>query len=68
MAFEDELAALNEWHFFREFTYSKSTFRPAPSQEVELADSIIWIGNLLVVYQLKEREARGATTVVAEKR
>jgi hypothetical protein len=68
MAFEDELAALNEWHFFREFTYSKSTFRPAPSQEVELADSIIWIGNLLVVYQLKEREARGATTVEAEKR
>jgi hypothetical protein len=68
MAFEDELAALNEWHFFCEFTYSKTTFRPAPSQEVELADSIIWIGDLLAVYQLKEREAQSATTVEAEKR
>jgi hypothetical protein len=68
MAFADELAALNEWHFFREFTYSKTTFRPAPSQKVELADAIIWIGDLLVVYQLKEREAQSDTTVEAEKR
>ena len=68
MAFEDELTALNEWYFFGEFTYSKMTFRPAPSQEVELADSIVWIGNLLVVYQLKEREAQSATTIDAEKR
>jgi len=33
MAFEEELAALNEWHFCREFTYSQTTFRPAPTQE-----------------------------------
>ena len=55
MSFDDDLAALNEWHFFREFTYSKSTFRPLPSEEKELADAIIWIGELLAVYQLKER-------------
>ena len=68
MTFENELAALNEWHFFREFTYSNSTFRPVPSQEVELADSIVWIGNLLAVYQIKERKIRNASTVEAEKR
>ena len=68
MAFEDELNALNEWYFFREFTYSKTTFHPTPSQEVELADSIIWIGDLLVVYQLKERETQKVTTAKAEKR
>lgn len=68
MTFEDDLAALNEWHFFHEFTYSKAAFRPIPSQEAELADSIIWIGNLLIVYQLKERRAQRSTTVEAEKR
>ena len=66
MTFENDLATLNEWYFFREFTYSRNTFRPSPSREVELADSIIWIGDLLVVYQLKERMAPSATTVEAE--
>jgi hypothetical protein len=36
MAFEDKLNELNEWHFFREFTYSKLIFRPTPTHEVEL--------------------------------
>jgi hypothetical protein len=68
MTFEDEFATLNEWFFFREFTYSKTTFCPAPPKEVELADSIIWIGNLLLIYQLKERETLSATTAEAEER
>lgn len=68
MTLEDDIAALNEWHFFREFTYSKTTFRPVPSQEAELADSIIWIGNLLIIYQLKERQVQSSTTVETEKR
>lgn len=68
MPFEDALAELNAYYFFREFTYSKTTFRPKPSLEVELADSILWIDHLLAVYQLKEREAQSATTVEAEER
>lgn len=56
MTFADDLAALNAWHFFREFTYARNTFRPAPGQEFELADSLIWLGDLLIAYQLKERE------------
>jgi hypothetical protein len=55
MAFADELVALNEWHFFREFTYSRTIFRLAQGQDVEFADSLIWLGDLLLVYQLKER-------------
>ena len=68
MNFEDEHAALHEWHFFREFTYSKTKFRPIPSTELELADSVIWIGDLLVIYQLKERVVQGNTTAEVEKR
>jgi hypothetical protein len=55
-SFADELAALNEWHFFREFVYSQTTFRPIPGREVELADSIVCLGDVLIAYQLKERE------------
>jgi hypothetical protein len=68
MTFEDELAALNEWHFFREFTYSKMTFSPVPSQEAELADSVIWLDDFLAIYQLKERNTKGTTTADAERR
>ena len=56
MTFAETLADLNEWHFFKEFVYSKNTFRPAPNQELELADNVLWLGDLLLAFQLKERE------------
>ena len=68
MAFADELAALNEWHFFREFVYSRNTFQPSPGQEVELADSLMWLGDLLIAYQLKERELVPGANAETEKR
>ena len=68
MAFADELASLNEWHFFREFVYSRNTFRPAPGQEVELADNLVFLGGLLVAYQLKEREVVPDANANTEKR
>lgn len=60
MAFSDELAALNESYFFSEFTYSRNTFLPLVGQEVELADSLIWLGDSLIAFQLKERALIGA--------
>jgi hypothetical protein len=66
MAFEDSIASLNEFFFFQEFTYSKTTFRPQPGREVELADSLLWIGNAAVAFQLKERETLQATTADKE--
>ncbi|MEL7024209.1 MAG: hypothetical protein AAGL69_10715 [Pseudomonadota bacterium] len=68
MTFEDELANLHEWHFFREFVYSHTTFRPSASDEVELADSVIWIGSLLFAYQLKERDKKHARSGETERR
>ena len=62
MKFEDEIASLNEHFFFGEFTYATNTFRPGPSTEVELADSIIWLDDMLVVFQLKERGKIGKTS------
>lgn len=68
MAFADELAALNEWHFFREFVYSRNTFQPSPGEEVELADNLTWPGDLLIAYQLKERELVPDANAETEKR
>ncbi len=67
-SFADELAALNEWHFFREFVYSQTTFRPAPGSEVELADNVVCLGDILIAYQLKEREHVADTNAATEKR
>jgi hypothetical protein len=69
MSFADTLASLNEWHFFQEFVYSQNTFQPAPPQtEVELADSVLWLGDMLLAFQLKEREATEETTEAAERK
>jgi len=68
MNFAETLADLNEWHFFKEFVYSKNTFRPTPQQEVELADNVLWLGDLLLAFQLKEREPTASTTEAAERK
>ena len=69
MTFADSLAELNEWHFFQEFVYSKNTFRPAPPQtEVELADSVLWLGDLLLAFQLKERKPTSEPTETSERK
>ncbi|MBT2333201.1 hypothetical protein J7E49_04685 [Variovorax paradoxus] len=68
MNFAELLADLNEWHFFKEFVYSKTTFHPNPQQEVELADNILWLGDLLLAFQLKEREPVEGATEASERR
>lgn len=67
-SFADELAALNQWHFFREFVYSQTTFRPIPSQEVELADNLVCLGEIMIGYQLKEREQVAGADAESERR
>lgn len=65
MSFEDDISALNQAYFFREFTYSNAKFRISSDfgvGEVELADGLLWVDTGLVVYQLKEREQQPNTT------
>jgi len=68
VTFAASLADLNEWHFFKEFVYSKNTFRPTPQRELELADNVLWLGKLLVAFQLKERVADASTDADAERK
>lgn len=68
MRFEDKIATLNELYFFREFTFSRNTFRPRPQDEVEFADNVIWLHDLLILYQVKERNAPANTTPEREEK
>jgi len=66
MSFEEDIASINEFYFFREFTFSHTTFRPTATREVEFADNVIWLGNNLILYQLKERKAAQNATPKSE--
>lgn len=68
MTLETDIGNINEYFFFKEFTYSKNTFRPSPKAEIEFADSIIWLDELAIIFQLKERNASGATTPDSEEK
>lgn len=66
MKFEGALGKLNETYFFREFTFSSNTFRPDRRTELELADAVVWLDDLLIVVQVKERYAAFGATPVDE--
>ena len=55
MTLEEFTAQLNANTFWKEFTFSETRFFPRPKQQVELADGIVKIGPLALVFQLKER-------------
>lgn len=55
MDLEADLAASNADFFLREFTYSGCRFRDANRQERQLCDCAIWIDDLLVLLEVKER-------------
>jgi hypothetical protein len=54
---EDFVAQLNANIFYREFSFSKNTFVPNHAEsEREFADHVIWLDDLLIIYQLKQRD------------
>ena len=68
MTFEEEISTINQAYFFKEFTYSKTTFSPESQTELELADNLIWLESELIVFQIKEREQQDGTTPEREQR
>lgn len=68
MTFEEDIAELNEFYFFREFTFSENTFRTSQNQEVELADNIVCLDEPLIIYQLKERNTPISTSPEKEEK
>jgi len=66
MSFENDLGNMNESFFFREFTYSSNTFKPDRKTEYELADSVVWLDEFLMVVQVKERFPSFGATIQDE--
>jgi hypothetical protein len=56
MNIEDQISELNEFYFFREFTYSENKFIKNDGQEVEIADNIVFLDNIFIIYQIKTRK------------
>lgn len=52
---ERYISKLNSNVFFREFSFARNNFSPVPKRELEFADHVIWIDDLMITFQLKER-------------
>ena len=66
MNLEEQMSKLNEFYFFKEFTYSSTLFKRKDGQEIEVADKVLIIDDLYIVYQLKERFEPESTTADKE--
>ena len=52
---ESAISHVNRNHFLREFTYSNQRFKTDAGED-EFADSAIWIDDLLILQEFKDRE------------
>jgi hypothetical protein len=68
MNLEELTTKVNANIFLREFSFSKNTFSPRPEQTLELADQVIWIDDILMVCQLKERQEEPGSTAESERK
>ena len=59
---------INARFFFKEFTYFNTEFRTKYKEEFELADGMVWLDNLLFVFQMKERNANYAKSEDSERK
>jgi hypothetical protein len=55
MSLDDTIARINSQIFIREFTYKSTLFTGTDRQERELCDGAVWVGDLLILLQNKER-------------
>lgn len=54
-ALEQYTSELNSNVFFREFSFARNKFSPQPKRQLEFADHVVWLDDLLLTFQLKER-------------
>ncbi len=53
---EAHIAKLNSTYFFKEFSFSSTKFKENNrGEELELADNVVWLDDLLLITQIKER-------------
>src|SRR3989339_1519653 len=54
---EAYISNLNSSFFFKEFTFSRNKFKfDEKGEQLELADNVVWLDDLLLISQIKERD------------
>jgi len=56
---EKAITLINQNLFFKEFTFDKNNFVTNNGTEVELADNLLWLDDLLIIIQIKEKDKVG---------
>ena len=59
---EKFISKLNSNIFFKEFSFTKNEFFSIPNKEVQFSDHTVWIDDLLIIFQIKERNKTGDST------
>ena len=54
--------------FLEEFVFSRTKFTKTPSEQVEFADAVVLLGDVLLIFQIKERSVNQGADTVAEGR
>ena len=52
MTLEEYVAQINSLAFWKEFTFARNKFAPQPGNELELADSLVWLGDYACIMQI----------------
>lgn len=62
---EDITSKINSHLFFSEFTFDENDFYPSDGKK-ELADNVLWLDDLLIIIQIKERNRKDVKTKTDE--
>jgi len=61
---EKIITQINQNVFFKEFTFNNNDFFTDNGNKVELADNVLWIDDLLIIIQIKEKDNKiGSATI-----
>lgn len=58
---------LNQSHFYKEFSFVKNEFFPEPASKQEFADHVVWLRDVLIIYQIKERASGDSSSISSER-
>ena len=61
---EKVITHINQNVFFKEFTFDKNDFIVDNGNKVELADNVLWLDDLLMIIQIKERNSTNGETSI----
>ena len=57
MSFEEELGRFHSHFLLKEFTYIRTTFSGKQKKEIEIADNIVYLDGIMLLFQIKERNS-----------